>query len=119
MREPLTGGRGQEGSSPWSPSTPLLLSQGVTIEGLCTFTISKPALGNPSPVFILSEKFASHHNIRIRKAVVEGTTPVTSLNFAKIANLTPFGRSTVEDVVSEIILVRLLFSVLCHFFAIL
>jgi nucleoid DNA-binding protein len=89
----------------------MLLNKGVNIPGLGSFTFSQKnleighnkTLHIQRPVFMISEKFAQVHQLQSTKHHVTGQIPVVPLNFASVANESPFNRDVTESCVKEVI----------------
>ena len=86
----------------------LCLQKGVGIVGLGTFTFSQelPSGANKvsRPIFILSEKFAQLHMLKMNKQHIPGHIPVVPLNFTVISNEVALRREISESAVKEVIL---------------
>ena len=90
----------------------MVQSKGVSIPGFGTFTFvqTKIDIGNNKfimmqrPVFVIAEKLTQTHNLHASKYPVVGNIPVHPLNYAQIANETPFSRDHVESCVRHVLL---------------
>uniref|UniRef100_A0A8C3RL04 Coiled-coil domain containing 81 n=1 Tax=Chelydra serpentina TaxID=8475 RepID=A0A8C3RL04_CHESE len=90
----------------------LLIFQGVQIPGLGTFSFLRQKLdvGNNKfiliqrPVFLLSEKLAQIHGLKLAKIHTPGDIPIIQLNFIMLSLEGPFNREIVEGCVKETLL---------------
>ena len=86
-------------------------TKGITIPNFGTFTFiqKKTDIGNSKyilvqrPVFVIAEKFAQTHALVHPKYPVAGNIPVHPINYAAIANETPFSRDDVETCVKHVL----------------
>ncbi|XP_042312925.1 coiled-coil domain-containing protein 81 [Sceloporus undulatus] len=90
----------------------LSMNKGVLIPGLGTFSFlrqkfevgaSQPRIVQ-RPVFLLSEKLAQIHGLKLNKIHTPGDIPVVHLNFIVLSLEGPFNRETVEGCVRETLL---------------
>ncbi|KAM6448141.1 coiled-coil domain-containing protein 81 isoform 1-T1 [Liasis olivaceus] len=88
----------------------LSMNKGVQIPGLGTFSFLRQKLqvGNNKfiqrPVFLLSEKLAQIHGLKLNKIHTPGDIPIVQLNFIVLSLEGPFDRETVEGCVRETLL---------------
>ncbi|XP_063161967.1 coiled-coil domain-containing protein 81 [Candoia aspera] len=88
----------------------LSMNKGVQIPGLGTFSFLRQKLqaGNnrfiQRPVFLLSEKLAQIHRLKLNKIHIPGDIPIVQLNFIVLSLDGPFNRETVEGCVRETLL---------------
>uniref|UniRef100_A0A8C0J3V8 Coiled-coil domain containing 81 n=1 Tax=Chelonoidis abingdonii TaxID=106734 RepID=A0A8C0J3V8_CHEAB len=90
----------------------LSMNKGVQIPGLGTFSFLRQELdvGNNKfiliqrPVFLLSEKLAQIHGLKLAKIHTPGDIPIIQLNFIMLSLEGPFNREIVEGCVKETLL---------------
>ncbi|CAM5075385.1 unnamed protein product [Natator depressus] len=90
----------------------LSMNKGVQIPGLGTFSFLRQKLdvGNNKfiliqrPVFLLSEKLAQIHGLKLAKIHTPGDIPIIQLNFIMLSLEGPFNREIVEGCVKETLL---------------
>ncbi|XP_067424751.1 coiled-coil domain-containing protein 81 isoform X2 [Emydura macquarii macquarii] len=90
----------------------LSMNKGVQIPGLGTFSFLRQKLdvGNNKfillqrPVFLLSEKLAQIHGLKLAKIHTLGDIPIVQLNFIMLSLEGPFNREIVEGCVKETLL---------------
>lgn len=82
--------------------------KGAGIAGFGTFTFSQQLESGGSkvsrPIFVLSEKLAQLHVLKMKKQHTSGHIPVVPLNFTVISNEVALKREVVESAVKEVIL---------------
>nr|XP_016848184.1 PREDICTED: coiled-coil domain-containing protein 81 [Anolis carolinensis] len=90
----------------------LSMNKGVLIPGLGTFSFfrqkfevggCKPRIIQ-RPVFLLSEKLAQIHGLKLNKIRTPGDIPIVHLNFIVLSLEGPFNRETVEGCIRETLL---------------
>jgi nucleoid DNA-binding protein len=86
--------------------------KGVAILGLGTFTLTekKTEMGTQgtvvkhTPVFVLSDRFASRGDVEVRSVNVAGNIPVNNLNLSYLAQVTGLEKQQVEASIREVLM---------------
>jgi len=89
----------------------MLQSRGVSIPGLGTFTFfqQKLNIGNNKhlliqrPLFVVSEKFAQTHRLRLVRPTVSGNIPTQAINYTLISNRTGLARDYIQLCVKHVL----------------
>ncbi len=91
--------------------TNMLDSRGISLPGFGTFSFfqQKLVIGNNKhvliqrPLFVISQKFAQTHRLRLTKRTVSGNIPVQGINYTLISSQAGLGRDYVQMCVKHVL----------------